>query len=256
MSSASTGVSSRDEVRGLRANYVDVDGIRTRYYDVGAGQPLVLVAGHGWSGYFNANLWDTNIEGLSQHFRVIVPDKLGTGMTDNPPPSNYTIQAQVKHMTRFMETLGLQDIHLAGQSRGGYLVARIALENPSLLRRLIIVGTGTLAPEIGSSTERRAALFAGLPKDLKELLRVRLGRLSYSPAHISDEMLDADVYIENLPKAQQGKQIWEGGGEALFGETLAAQKTETLNWIEERGFAMPTLLYWGVNDTNALFAQG
>jgi pimeloyl-ACP methyl ester carboxylesterase len=254
--SAGSPPSTNGETRGLRAHFIDVDGIRTRYYDEGQGEPVVLVAGHGWAGYFNANLWDTNIAGLSRRFRVLAPDKLGSGLTDNPPPEQYTIEAQVKHILRFIETLGLGGVHLAGQSRGGYLVARLAIERPDLLKTLTIIGTGTLAPEVGDSQGRRAALFSEAPADLKQQLRFRLERLSFSPAHITDELLDTDVYIESLPKSRAGKALWESGGEQLFDRTLGAQKPGTLAAIEDDGFRMPTLLYWGLNDPNALYAQG
>jgi len=48
---------------------------------LGRGEPAVFIAGAGWTGYFNANLWDVNIECLSRQFRVIALDKLGAGLT-------------------------------------------------------------------------------------------------------------------------------------------------------------------------------
>ena len=244
---------------GLEPKFVDVDGIRTRYLEKGTGQPMVFAQGAGWSGYFNANLWDVNVVELGNDFRAIAPDKLGTGMTDNPKrPEDYSIEAQVKHFIGFLDALELRDIHLVGQSRGGYLAARAALERPELCPSLIILNTQTLAPDDGTFAERRARLTAQEPgeHDLARLLHTRLGRLSYSSDHITDEFLAADVYMEGLPKAQETKRAMEAGGLELFESSLAAQKEETLRWIEEGRLQTPTLLYWGRDDPQGIFSAG
>ena len=40
-------VSPNAEVAGLKAKFIDVQGVRTRYYEYGQGEPLVLVHGGG-----------------------------------------------------------------------------------------------------------------------------------------------------------------------------------------------------------------
>ena len=42
--------------------------------------------------------------------------------------------------------MGLKNVHVVGHSRGGYLVARLTLEHPEIIRSCIIVDSGTLAP--------------------------------------------------------------------------------------------------------------
>jgi len=101
-------VSSTASIQGLEAKFIDVHGIRTRYYDSGQGEPMVLCHGHGWDGSASANAWTLNIAGLSKHFRVLAADKLGSGMTDNPKTDDgFTIENQVAHMWGLVEALGL-----------------------------------------------------------------------------------------------------------------------------------------------------
>src|SRR5262245_8672802 len=69
---------------GLLAKFIDAGGIKTRYYDEGSGEPMVLVHGTGFSGVASANTWALNIPGLSARFHVYAPDKLASGLTDNP----------------------------------------------------------------------------------------------------------------------------------------------------------------------------
>ncbi|MDE0345911.1 MAG: hypothetical protein OXI66_09040, partial [Boseongicola sp.] len=74
------------------AKFIEVDGIRTRYFTAGEGAPLVLFHG----GQFGSqNLaesacdWELNVQGLSRWYRVFAVDKLGQGYTDNPKDDDY-----------------------------------------------------------------------------------------------------------------------------------------------------------------------
>lgn len=242
---------------GLTPKFIDVDGIRTRYYEVGSGEPMVLCHGAGWAGSSSANTWAPVLAGLGQRFHVFAADKLASGMTDNPESDDdYTIEAQINHMYRFIRTVGLDRVHLVGQSRGGYMATRLTLEHPEMARTLVVVDSATTAPDAPDFAERRRKLFANQPSDPRERIRFRQGQLSYNKEHITDEFVEAAVYMDSLPKAQQTRQRWENGGEELFNSTLARQKRQTHEWIREGRLQVPTLLYWGKNDPSAILAVG
>ena len=64
---------------------------------------------------------------MGNQYHVYAVDKLGMGLTDKPKEdSGYSMQATNQHIYRFMQTLGLENVHLVGHSRGGLPVARIA----------------------------------------------------------------------------------------------------------------------------------
>ncbi len=67
-----------------KPKFRNVDGIRTRYYEAGIGEPLVLIHGGSFGSYYSADHWSLNFDGLSKHFHVYAFDKLGQGYTDNP----------------------------------------------------------------------------------------------------------------------------------------------------------------------------
>ena len=132
--------------------FVDVGGIRTRYFEKGKGEPIILLHGS----YFGADLsadcaanWSRNFEGLSQWGRVIALDRLGQGYTDNPKrDEDYTMAAVNAHVRDFIKTLGLSNVHLVGHSRGGYVACRTTLDNPELIKTCVLVDSGTLAPGV------------------------------------------------------------------------------------------------------------
>ena len=69
-------------IAGLKAKFVDVKGVKTRYYEAGQGEPMVLVHGEGWSGHSSANTWSKNIPGLAKRFHVFaaVPGRGNDGL--------------------------------------------------------------------------------------------------------------------------------------------------------------------------------
>ena len=104
--------------------WIDVDGIRTRYYDEGSGDPIVFVYGGNFGTSDSASsayTWSENAPALAQRYRAIVPDKLGHGETDNPQSdAGYTMHAVVQHLAGFLRAMKLPPVHLVGHSRGGY----------------------------------------------------------------------------------------------------------------------------------------
>ena len=66
------------------AKFIDVDGIRTRYFEQGSGRPLLLVHGGQAGGSNNsAEKWEQNLSGLAEYFRVIAIDRLAQAKTAN-----------------------------------------------------------------------------------------------------------------------------------------------------------------------------
>lgn len=255
---AGTATHSADDASSIiQEKYVDVKGIKTRYFEAGSGEPLVLVHGGDPGGNGAAALtWDLNMEGLAKNFHVVAFDRLGMGFTDNPKSDeDYSIEAILQHGYDFIRTLGLDRIHLVGQSRGAYWVARFTLEHPELVRTLIICNSGTLAPADPEESRRRSeALFGDLPQyEVREARRLRWSRYSYTTDHITDEFLDTLVSTYQLPKYQEAREKLAKLG-PLPG--LQAQKEDTLKRIKEGELKVPTLLIWGYNDRSAILQNG
>ena len=240
-----------------QAKFVDVGGIRTRYYELGSGEAMVLCHGSDFVGEISANTWTRNLRGLGENFHVFAADKLGMGMTDNPDRDDqFTIDAVVDHMYSFMRLKGIEKVHLVGQSRGGYLAARLALEHPEMAKTLVIIDSGTLAPEVGDSSERRAKILANLPTDLKENIWEHWTRVSYTTDHLTEDYIDAAVFMESSPKAQETKRRMKAGCSKIFLESQAQGKEETLRWIREGRLTIPILIFWSADDQTALLEQG
>ena len=250
-------VSETGSIGGFEAKFVDVNGVRTRYYEVGQGEPMVLVHGSGFSGTASANTWVPVLADLGERFHVFAPDKLASGLTANPEsPGDYSLEGEMRHMVDFIRTLGLEQIHLVGQSRGAGLTLLLAVEHPELIETLVLIDSETASPPVGDYNERRMAARAPC-RSLSGRAAVRCGweALSYDPAHVTEEFVEAGYFMEMQPKSQETEAIIR----TLPDYPLAVNdwKPEAHRKIQEdHVLQMPILLYWGRNDPTAWLPSG
>lgn len=252
------GVAPDGSIGGLTAKFVDVDGVRTRYYEAGQGEPLLLLHGEGWSGHSSANTWSKNIPGLSQRFRVLAPDKLASGLTGNPKDDkDYNIQGEVAHMFRFIQAMKLEKVHVVGQSRGGGLAFFLSVAHPEIVRTLVIVDSNTAAPDTGP-TDRQKVL-ANCPKEPDaEEWKCRLRAISFLPdVAFDDQFFATGAYMASLPKAREtAAKVAAGAGEPLRSQFDAWKKQVHERVRKTPVLQMPILLYWGRNDPSAMLRNG
>ena len=240
--------------------FIDVDGIRTRYFDKGSGEVLLLVHGSHFGtpdACESALDWEFNFEAFARSFHVIAMDKLGQGYTGNPKTdADYTMAATVNHAARLIETLGLKNVHVIGHSRGGYVVARLTLDHPELVRSCVIIDSGTLAP--GPSKTEYIMKEAPKPRLSRESQRWCIEHYSFRPDHITQTWLDEAENIAKSTKYQETVRKMENEDlkRNQFLTHLAVHKEETLNWIIQGKLTQPTLLIWGYNDPTAELKRG
>jgi 2-hydroxy-6-oxo-6-(2'-carboxyphenyl)-hexa-2,4-dienoate hydrolase len=256
-------VAANGEIAGLKAKFVDVNGIRTRYYEMGQGEPIVLVHGGGWSGHSSANTWSKNIPGLARRFHVYAPDKIGSGMTDNPKQDkDYSLQGEIDHLYQFILTLKLGKVHLVGSSRGGGDVLFLALEHPDVVKSLVISDSMTAAP-VGQLAYPPEVL-AKCPKEsASEEWKCRLQAMSFRPdLAFDDEYFEAGKYMASLPKSQETvARLKAGAGAPLFdmrpNSSFPEWKMGWLDRVKNEGILqVPVLLYWGRNDPSVTMQNG
>lgn len=240
--------------------WLDVDGIRTRYHAAGDGAPIVFIYGGNFGTADSTSscyTWNLNMTPLADHFRVVALDKLGQGYTDNPAvDSDYTMSAVVAHAARFIQLMNLPPVHLVGHSRGGYAAARLTLLHPDLVNSLTIVNSGTLSAGVGTNE----VVLGGCPhpKGTPESVRWVYENYSYSPSVVTDEWVAEVMKVLQLEKHSVAvkKMSAEKLGASLFLPSLAGEKRETLQWIDDGRLQRPTQVIWGLNDRTAHLARG
>jgi pimeloyl-ACP methyl ester carboxylesterase len=123
---------------------INVGGVEFAYRQLGpdTGVPVVFLT------HLAAVLdnWDPRVvDGIAATHRVITFDNRGVGATSGTTPT--TIQEMASDAVSFIRALGLDQVDLFGFSMGGMIAQVIAQQEPQLVRKLILAGTGPAGGE-------------------------------------------------------------------------------------------------------------
>jgi 2-hydroxy-6-oxonona-2,4-dienedioate hydrolase len=114
------------------------------YHEAGKGHPVILVhgGGPGASGWSN---FHPNIPYLSERFHVFAIDLPGWGKSQSV---KYDQRNNSGVLAEFIETLGLSQVAVVGNSMGGSSCIRLAYERPELVTHLVTLGSSAGVPSI------------------------------------------------------------------------------------------------------------
>ncbi|MGH7694229.1 MAG: alpha/beta fold hydrolase, partial [Gemmatimonadaceae bacterium] len=125
--------------RNAATKSVDVDGTKLVYRQLGpdTGVPVIFL------NHLAAELdrWDPRVvEGIATRRRVIVFDNQGIGASAGTTPTS--VETMARDAVAFIRALGFAQVDLLGFSLGGFISQVIAQEQPQLVRKIILAGTG------------------------------------------------------------------------------------------------------------------
>jgi 2-hydroxy-6-oxonona-2,4-dienedioate hydrolase len=250
-------------IKGPR-KFIDVDGIRTSYFEAGTGEDIVLIHGSAYgSPTGSAASFTAWFPSLSAHFHVIAVDRLGMGFTDNPKTdADYNVRAVIDHIFRFIEKKGIKKCHILGQSMGALPATRLAIEHPDLVKTLIIFDTCTLAPETERSDPGEAGAHEKplvLTEDgVFEKLMETLHNKESLTGKVKEEWVKQCLEIALLPKTQEAAKGYELARSRFIERHPDMKdvnlysyqiKEETHDMIRGGRLKVPTMIIWGANDT-------
>jgi pimeloyl-ACP methyl ester carboxylesterase len=113
---------------------LEVKGQRMTYLDVGQGQPLILIHGFGGSMW----QWEHQQGPLSDRFRLLTPDIIGSGLSAKPD-IEYRPDQSLDYFVGFMDALQIRQAALVGNSMGAGLAIGMALTHPERVSRLVLI---------------------------------------------------------------------------------------------------------------------
>ena len=115
-------------------------GHRMHYVDEGSGPVVVCLHGNPTWGFQFRNL----VARLRQNFRVIVPDHVGCGLSDQPTNLFFRAADRIGHLEELLDQLGIGRFSLVMHDWGGPLGTGLAVRRPADIERLVYFNT-TLA---------------------------------------------------------------------------------------------------------------
>ncbi|MGF1498721.1 MAG: alpha/beta fold hydrolase [Elainellaceae cyanobacterium] len=229
------------------------------YGEIGSGPPLVLVHGLGVWSY----CWRRMVVPLSQHFRVICFDAVGSGFSEKPLYP-LTLGHQVVELAAVINTLCDRPPIVIAESLGALTSLGLAIESPERVERLVLINVPIFPKRLPSQGMR---VLAAIPQPLvhwvdQQRLFKRFSPLVYwlskrarrevvvDPTDIKDDEIRQSTYpYVELP-----------GTLSKFSEDLKLAFHEIEDLLNGRpsriqqiqqalpGLTCPTLILWGDRD--------
>jgi len=213
--------------------FTEVDGLRVRYARRGADRGVPVLFLHGYGG--DLDNWLFNIDAIGERSPVIALDLPGHGQSAVALPGT-SVSAFAQFVARFLESLGVEKVHLVGHSIGGAIASRLALTHPER------VATLTLIDSAGFGEEVNAGYLAGfVGASSRRELKAVLEKLFADPAAVTRQLVDDVLKYKRLDGVSE---LLARLGEGLFG---GGRQQETPG-LQLAGTDKPVLVIWGRED--------
>jgi len=225
---------SLDRMDAAHVLDTEVRGHSIAYRMQGEGPPLVLL--HGF--LCDSRCWRTQLDGLSDRFKVIAWDAPGAGASSDPPET-FTITDWASVLVSFLDALEIGPATVLGLSWGGMLAQEVYRLYPDRVERLVLADT-------------YAGWKGSLPPDAVEKRVARCYRDAARPAaEVVDEWVPADFFADASPElVDEMARVFvdfHPPGFRLMAKSLA--ETDTTDLLPR--IAVPTLLVWGERDVRS-----
>ena len=222
--------------------FVEANGIRFAYRRFGKPDGVPLVFNQHFTGTMDH--WDPAVtDGLATEREVILFNNAGISSTSGEVPAS--VEKMAANAAAFIKALGLAKVDVLGFSLGGFVAQALAVAEPSLVRRLILVGTGpqggqgmaTLTPEaqavFGTKYANPDEVWLGgffTPTEASQAA----GRAFLKRFRLRADNRDPDVDARVAPAQIGAMEKW------------GAPRTGAFDYL--RKIAQPTLVINGSND--------
>ena len=226
----------------MNEQYINVNEWHTRYVRAGEHGPAIILL-HGLGASLES--WYFNVDALGEHFRVFAPDIVYFGKSAKPErdPQHSDF---VDFTIHFMNTFGIDRAVLVGNSMGGAIAARVAMDFPERVAGLVLVNSAGFGRELAWWLRLRTLIDvrpSGTPPPW--LVRIGLRAIFQDPSRISDEVLELLMSVEQDAEAMRtARRVLH------IGVDWRGLKPYLLQEIRDSAHQVtaPTLIVWGKQD--------
>ncbi|MCD6640711.1 MAG: alpha/beta fold hydrolase [Nocardioides sp.] len=228
------------EVNGTTITWYEMGAPRE---EVGGGLPLVMLHGGGpgasaWSNFGSA------LPGFAESFRTILVDQPGFGASGRPDVVGNYYRHSAGYVLGLLDHLGIDRVHLLGNSLGGGTAMRLALDHPDRVGRLVLMGPGGLSLNLfhADPTEGVQRLMEFGMNPSREALRAFISTMVVNQDLVTDALVEERFADATAPGAhdamrQMGMSFWN-----------PQTAEDGMLWREAHRLRKHTLLTWGRED--------
>jgi 4,5:9,10-diseco-3-hydroxy-5,9,17-trioxoandrosta-1(10),2-diene-4-oate hydrolase len=209
-------------------------GYELHYLEHGSGPPVVFVHGSGPGVNAYSNFFPNYRQIAAAGYRALLPDMVGFGWSSKPTGLDYTLDLFTSTLLEFLDRLEISRCVLVGNSLGGAISIKVAIDQPQRVERLVVMGPGGLESRETyfkmPGIQKMVSQFVGAGFD-REGLRRLLELLAYDPKTVTDELVEQRL---NILKTQP---------KDVLARMSIADLTPQLGQLR-----CPLLGFWGIED--------
>lgn len=229
----------------IETKFIEIHGMRQAVVDEGDGDEVLLLI-HGMAG--SAQTWRAGLPQLAKKYRVIAPDLLGHGQSSKPR-TDYSLGAFAVGLRDLLDELGVESATVVGQSLGGGVAMQFLYQHPDYCRRLVLISSGGLGPDVGLILRLLAAPGAEFVMPV----------IAPSPVLRAGNAVKSWLSSAGL-RSPRGAEMWSAYSSFGDGETRQAFLRTLRSVVDFRGQAvsalnrlnlregLPILAIWGEQD--------
>jgi 2-hydroxy-6-oxonona-2,4-dienedioate hydrolase len=227
--------------------FIQAGPYRTRYLHAGDSSKPTLLMLHGITGH--AEAYVRNLKAHAEHFNVYAIDFIGHGYSSKPEHP-LEIRHYIDQVNHFLDAIGVEKAYFTGESLGGWVTARFAIEYPERVERIVLnTMGGTMANPV--VMERLYTLSMEAAKDPSwERVKTRLEWLMADPAMVTDDLIRTRQAIFQQPD-------WLRACEANM--VLQDPETRRRNMLTDDDLCSiqaPALVVWTTKDPSGPVDEG
>lgn len=206
-------------------------GLRTHYAEQGDREGEAIVFLHAYADSWFS--YSRVLPFLSAEYHAFAPDQRGHGDSDKPECC-YTADDYAADVDAFMDAVGVEKATLVGDSSGGMIAQRVALDYPHRVSRLVLIGSPTTLVNNETVLEFGKEILTLEDPVPPEFVREFVSGTVHHP--VPEEFLAGAISESLKVPARVWRDYYEG-------VVLTADDTARLGEIDA-----PTLILWGEQD--------
>lgn len=216
-----------------------------RYHEAGEGPPLLLLhgSGPGVSGWQN---FAGNLPVFAEHFRCLVLEFPGFGVSDSTGED--PIAAAAPAVPRFLDGLGLDQVDVIGNSMGGMMATRTAIEYPDRVGKLVTVsgvGRNMFSP---GPAEGINLLMEFAEEPSRERLVQWLNSMVYDRSLVTPELVEQRWRLSTEEDSLDTMRKMYGKKAMAARAAAQANSDAPPQWAMLHKVQAKTLITWGRDD--------
>jgi abhydrolase domain-containing protein 6 len=178
-------IDSKCRKMGLQKHVATTADGKTAYFTGGSGPHMVLVHGFG----ANKENWLALAPRLMKHYTVWIPDMIGFGESSRPVNASFNIESQAQRLLGWLDSVGVKNFHVIGNSMGGYLAGALAASHPDRVLSACLLNPAGVA---GAEHTAIGKVF------------MEEGRIILSPSNFKEYQQIVDLCFNGAPPAMPG----------------------------------------------------